>query len=112
MRLYGTLPSLGTALRSRYLRRSEQRVQAHSEAREGVHTALLPIDNTDSRAAFECSLPYRPDGIRGRAARCDHVLDQDDAFTRLERAFEPVGGAVLLRLAPDDQERKTRSERR
>ncbi len=42
-------------------------MQAHAEAREGVHTALFPVDDTDGRAAFQTSLPYGPDGI-GRDA--------------------------------------------
>ena len=60
-------------------------MQAHAEAREGVHTALFPVDDADGRAAFETSLPYGSDGIGGRAARGDDVLDQDDALPRFVR---------------------------
>ncbi len=50
MRLYGELTPLDD------FGRTEQRVQAHAEAREGVGTALLPVDDTDGCAAFQASL--------------------------------------------------------
>ena len=37
------------------------------------------------------------DGLRGRPSGGDHVLDQADAIARLEGAFEPIAGAIVLR---------------
>src|SRR5262245_63139424 len=92
-------------------RRTEQRVQAHAETRKGVDTALFPVDDADGRATFQRSLPYRSDGIYGCTARSDHVFDQNDTISRLVGALQQVGGAVLLRLRADDQEREPRSQR-
>ena len=41
----------------------------------------------------------------------DDVLDEADALALLVDPLEPVGGAVLLRLLADDQERQARRER-
>ena len=72
MRLRGSLPSVND------LRGTKQRVQAHAEAPEGIHTALFPVDDADGRAAFETSLAHGPDGIGRRSAGGDNVLDEDD----------------------------------
>ena len=79
-------------------RRTKQGMQAHAEARKGVRTALLPVDDADGRAAFQGSLPYCSDGICGCTARCDHIFDQNDTISWLVGALQLVGGAVLLRL--------------
>ena len=65
-------------------------MQPHSEAREGVHTALLAVDDADRRPALETRLAQRSDGLGGRSARRDDVLDQADALAGLERALDPV----------------------
>src|SRR6266511_3975448 len=100
MRLCETLAPLDN------LCRTKQGMQAHAEAREGVDTALLPVDDTDGRAALQASLAHGSDGIGSRAARRDDVLDQDDELPRGVRALDPVGRTVGLRLAPHDQERQ------
>src|SRR5205823_10463667 len=54
----------------------------------------------------------RLDGLEGRPARGDDVLDQTDALALLVDALEPIGGAVLLRPRADDQERQPTCQRR
>ena len=80
-------------------------MQAHAKAREGVRTALLPVDDANRRATFEASLAKGSDGIGRRTGRCDDVLDQNHPFSGHECALELVRGSVVLRLTAHDQER-------
>ena len=80
--------------------------------RQFVAAALLPIDHADGRFARQTGLAERLDGVQRGPAGGDHVLEQADPLALLEDAFEPVGGAVLLRRLADEQERQPGGERR
>src|SRR5205823_12863866 len=66
---------------------------------------------TAGAAALETGLAQAPAGRERRASGGDDVLDEADARPRLEGAFEPLPGAVLLRLLAHDDEGDARGER-
>src|SRR5438445_2488771 len=89
----------------------KERSETYRDAGQRVASSLLSVDDTDRRAALETCRSERLDRLHGGSARGDDALDQTNALARLERAFEPVRGAVGLRFLANDQERKARRER-
>src|SRR5436190_13779855 len=104
MRLSGTFWPLGD------LGEPEERLQAHADARESVGSALLAVDHADGVADLDPGLAERLDRLDRSPAGGDDVLDEAGQLALLEGAFEPVPGAVRLRLLADDQEREARGE--
>src|SRR5829696_4735866 len=86
--------------------------QAHPDTRELVGSALLPVDHTDRCAALQAGLAKRLDGRDCGASGGHDILDEAHPLASLEGALDAVGGAVVLRLLADDQERQPRGERR
>ena len=89
----------------------EKGSQTHGVARKSVGSALLPVDHTDGRADDETGLTDRRDRLDERSARGHDVLDQAHELAFLERALEPIRGAVGLRLVADHDEREPARER-
>jgi hypothetical protein len=92
--------------------RAEKRVEADPRPGERVLAALLAIDDADGSVALEPGRPQGVDGVSGRAARRDDVLDEADPLAREELALELPLRAVALGLFPHDQERKAGGEGR
>jgi hypothetical protein len=90
--------------------RAEKRVEADPRPGERVLPALLAIDDADGRVALEAGRPQGVDGLGGRTAGRDDVLDETHPLAREELALELPLGAVALGLLPHDQERKVGGE--
>src|SRR5579862_134301 len=86
--------------------------KTHRTPGQGVRAALFAVDDTDRRLHPEAGIAQGLDRVEERAAGGDDVLDEAHELALLERAFQPVAGAVLLRLLADDEERQARFERR
>src|SRR5262249_27327909 len=93
------------------LRAAKQGSQPNRDAGERVDSTLLAIDDADRGPAGQPCLPERLDRRDRSPARGDDVLDEADAFPRLEEPFEAVARPVALRLLADDQVRQPRGER-
>ena len=77
-----------------------------SAARQSVRSTLLAIEHADRDPALQTGFADGIEGLDDGSARGDDVLHEADALARLEHAFEPVRGPVLLRRLADDQERE------
>src|SRR5260221_11502488 len=84
----------------------EERPQAHGLARETIGSALLTVDHALRRLDDEARSAERLDRIEQGPAGRDDVLDEADALALLVGAFDPLCGAVFLRLLADDDERQ------
>src|SRR3954454_16173410 len=89
----------------------EKGAETDRVARESVGPALLPIDHTNGGADDEPGLTESRDRLHERSAGGHDVLHQTHELALLEGAFEPVRGAVGLRLVTDDHERQPSRER-
>jgi len=89
----------------------EKGLQAHPFFGERILPTLLAVDDADRRADLKPGLPERLHGLDRCARRGHDVLDEAHALAHFEGAFEPVRGAVALRVLADDQERSARCER-
>src|SRR6478672_12260508 len=89
----------------------EKGAQADGVTREGVGSALLPIDHADSRPDDETGLADGRDRLDERPSRGHDVLDEAHELALLEGALEPVCGAVGLRLVADHDERQPARQR-
>src|SRR5262249_58021674 len=80
------------------LRGAIQGSQPNRDAGERVDSTLLAIDDADRGPAGQPCLPERLDRRDRSPARGDDVLDEADAFPRLEEPFEAASRAPGLRL--------------
>src|SRR5262245_41541427 len=81
------------------------------DACEGVHTALLAVDDTDRCPALETRFAKGSNRLRESPAGGDDVLDHTHPLSLLERSLDAVRRPVLLGLVADDHERKPGGDR-
>src|SRR5579859_368689 len=79
---------------------------------ERLVSALFAVDDADGGGDDEARGAQRVDRCEQRAARGDDVLDEAHGLAGFVGPFEPLAGAVLLRLLADDEERQAAFERR
>src|SRR5439155_23184357 len=96
MRFCGTFPQLGAG---------EEGAQPDGGAREGVHTALLAIDDANRVGDTHSRLAEGLDGLDRGAPAGDDLLDEANAVAVLVRALDPLRGALLLCFVANDHER-------
>src|SRR5581483_3888786 len=76
----------------------EDRPETHRPPGERVRAALLAVDDTRRGLHQQARVTQRRDRLQQGAPGGDDVLDEAHRLPLLERPFETIAGAVLLRL--------------